>query len=51
MNYKLFLSLYFAPARYRVVKIVCSYFEVVLRTMRNHKAHYRLSWFRARNVR
>jgi hypothetical protein len=24
------LSVFFAPARYRVVKIACSYFEVVL---------------------
>jgi hypothetical protein len=35
-----------APARYRVVKIVCSYSEVVLQTMKNYKAHYSLSWFR-----
>jgi hypothetical protein len=31
--------------RYRVVKITCSYFEVVLRTMMNYEAHYSLSWF------
>jgi hypothetical protein len=37
--------MFFAPARYRVVKIACSYSEVVLRTM-NYKAHYDLSWFR-----
>jgi hypothetical protein len=36
---------FFAPARYRVVKIACSCFEVVLRTMKNYKAHYSLSWF------
>jgi predicted transcriptional regulator YdeE len=36
----------FAPARYRVGKIACSYSEVVLGTMRNYKAHYSLSWFR-----
>jgi hypothetical protein len=35
-----------APARYRVVKIVCSYSEVVLQTMKNYKAHYSLFWFR-----
>jgi hypothetical protein len=29
-----------------VVKIVCSYSEVVLRTMKNYKAYYSLSWFR-----
>jgi hypothetical protein len=34
------LSLFFALARYRVVKIACSYSEVVLRTMKNYKAHY-----------
>jgi hypothetical protein len=36
----------FAPIRYRVVKIMCSYSEVVLRTMENYKAQYSLSWFR-----
>jgi hypothetical protein len=25
---------------------MCSYFEVVLRTMKNYKTHYSLSWFR-----
>jgi hypothetical protein len=40
------LSIFFAPARYRVVKIMCSCFEMVLRTMKNYKAHYSLSWFR-----
>jgi hypothetical protein len=37
---------FYAPARYRVVKIVCSYSEVVLQTMKNYKAHYSLFWFR-----
>jgi hypothetical protein len=37
------VSVFFAPARYRVVKIACSYFEVVLRTMKNYKTHYSLS--------
>jgi hypothetical protein len=40
------LSMFFAPARYRVVKIACFYYEVVLRTMKNYKVHYGLSWFR-----
>jgi hypothetical protein len=40
------MSVFFALARYRVVKIVCSYSEVVLRTIKNYKAHYNLSWFR-----
>jgi hypothetical protein len=40
------LSVFFAPARYMVVKIVCFCFKVVLRTMKNYKAHYNLSWFR-----
>jgi hypothetical protein len=40
------LSVFFAPARYRVVKIACSWFEVVLRTMKNYKANYSLSQFR-----
>jgi hypothetical protein len=40
------MSVFFALARYRVVKIVCSYSEVVLRTIKNYKAHYSLSWFR-----
>jgi hypothetical protein len=31
------LSVFFAPARYRVVKIMCSCFEVVLRTIKNYK--------------
>jgi hypothetical protein len=39
-------SVFFALARYRVVKIMCSYSEVVLRTMKNYKAHYNLSWLR-----
>jgi hypothetical protein len=38
--------MFFALARYRVVKIMCSCFEVVLQTMKNSKAHYSLSWFR-----
>jgi hypothetical protein len=42
----MYMSVFFAPARYRVGKIVCSYSEVVLGTMRNYKAHYSLSWFR-----
>jgi hypothetical protein len=33
------LSVFFALARYRVVKIACSCSEVVLRTMKNYKAH------------
>jgi hypothetical protein len=37
------LSVFFALARYRVVKIVCSYSKAVLRTMKNYKAHYSLS--------
>jgi hypothetical protein len=41
-NYQCF----FAPGRYRVVKIACSYSEVVLTTMKNYKAHYSLSCFR-----
>jgi hypothetical protein len=36
----------FALTRYRVVKITCSYSEVVLRTMKNYKVDYSLSWFR-----
>jgi hypothetical protein len=36
----------FAPVRYRVVKITCSYNEVILQTMKNYQAHYGLSWFR-----
>jgi hypothetical protein len=42
------VSVFFAPARYRVVKIVYSCSEVVLRTMKNYKAHDSLSWFRPR---
>jgi hypothetical protein len=37
---------FFALARYRVVKITCSYFEMVLQIMKNCKAQYSLSWFR-----
>jgi hypothetical protein len=40
------LSLFLAPARYRVVKIACSCSKMVLRTMKNYKAHYSLYWFR-----
>jgi hypothetical protein len=40
------LSVFFAPARYMVVKIMHSYSEMVLQTMRNYKAQYSLSWFR-----
>jgi hypothetical protein len=40
------LSVFFAPARCRVVKITCSCSEVVLRTTKNYKAHYSLFWFR-----
>jgi hypothetical protein len=40
------LSMFFALARYRVVKIVCSFSMVVLQTMKNYKAHYSLFWFR-----
>jgi hypothetical protein len=39
------LSVFFAPTGYRVVKITCSYSEVVLQTM-NYKAHYSSSCFR-----
>jgi hypothetical protein len=46
VEYRAYLSMFFASARYRVVKIVCSYSEVVLRTMKNYKAYYSLSWFR-----
>jgi hypothetical protein len=34
------LSMFFAPARYRVVKIMCSYSKVVLQTMKNYKIVY-----------
>jgi hypothetical protein len=34
------LSVFFAPARYRVVKIVCSCSEVVLQTMKNYTIVY-----------
>jgi hypothetical protein len=40
------LSVFFTLARYRVVKIACSCSEVVLRTIKNYKLHYHLSWFR-----
>jgi hypothetical protein len=40
------VSVFFAPTRYMVVKIVCSCSKVVLRTMKNYKAHYSLSRFR-----
>jgi hypothetical protein len=40
------VGVFFAPVRYRVVKITCSYSEVILQTMKNYKAHYILSWFR-----
>jgi hypothetical protein len=40
------VSVFFATAEYRVVKIVCSCSKVVLQTMKNYKAHYSLSWFR-----
>jgi hypothetical protein len=36
-------SVFFAPVRYRVVKIVHSNSEVVLQAMKNYKAHYSLS--------
>jgi hypothetical protein len=39
------LSVFFAPVRCRLVKITYSCFEVILRTMKNYKAHYSLSWF------
>jgi hypothetical protein len=38
-------QVFFLPVRYRVVKIMHSSSEVVLRTMKNYKAHYSLSWF------
>jgi hypothetical protein len=40
------LSIFFAPAGYRVVKIMCSRSEVVLRTMKNYKEHYSLFLFK-----
>jgi hypothetical protein len=40
------LSVFFAPARYRVVNITCPCSEMVLQTMKNCKAHYNLFWFR-----
>jgi hypothetical protein len=40
------VSVFFALARYRVIKIVHSCSEMVLRTMKNYKAHYSLPWFR-----
>jgi hypothetical protein len=40
------LSVFFTPVRYTVVKIVCSYSKMVLRTIKNYKAHYILSWFK-----
>jgi hypothetical protein len=40
------LSVFFASTKYRVIKIVCSCSEVVLRNMKNYKAYYSLSWFR-----
>jgi hypothetical protein len=40
------LSVFFALARYTMVKIMCSSSEVVLGTMKNYKAHYNLSWFK-----
>jgi hypothetical protein len=40
------LSVFFALTRYRVVKVACSYSEVVLQTMKNYKAHNSLSWFK-----
>jgi hypothetical protein len=46
MVYKRLCQCFFAPARYRVVKIICSYSEVVLGIMKNYQVHYSLSWFR-----
>jgi hypothetical protein len=40
-----FMSVFYAPARYRVVKIVPYCSEMVLRTTKNYKAHYSLFWF------
>jgi hypothetical protein len=37
------LSVFFALAKYRVVKIACSCSELILQTMKNYKAHYNLS--------
>jgi hypothetical protein len=37
------VSMFSTPTRYKVVKIACSNFEVVLR---NYEAHGDLSWFR-----
>jgi hypothetical protein len=42
---KIGVLVFFAPARHMVVKIMCSYSEVVLQTMKNYKSHYILSWF------
>jgi hypothetical protein len=44
--YLILVGVFFAPTRYRVVKIVCSCSEVVLQTMKNYKAHFSLSCFR-----
>jgi hypothetical protein len=45
-GFSMVLSVFSAPARYMVVKITRSCSEMVLRTMKNYKAHYSLSWFR-----
>jgi hypothetical protein len=37
------LSVFFAPAKYWVVKIMRSYFKMVLQTIKNYKAYYSLS--------
>jgi hypothetical protein len=42
----LYVSVFFAPTRYRVVKIAHSCSKMVLRTIKNYRAHYSLSWFK-----
>jgi hypothetical protein len=39
-------SVFFVPARYRVIKIMSFYFKMVLRITKNCKSHYNLFWFR-----
>jgi hypothetical protein len=40
------VCVFFAQARYRVIKIACSCSEMVLQTIMKYKAYYSLSWFR-----
>jgi hypothetical protein len=46
VDHNIMLLVFFASTRYRVVKILHSCSEMVLRTMKNYKVHYSLSWFR-----